>query len=396
MQLDFSDFGIWLSHWSFSFLPFRNDFHLVMPQDPPSQPDESGIPLKPRPTLANLGKINTELNLWALDNENPELAPPVVESDEPSDRLLEVEDLPNVTVIPESKPLEKVDRLQIKPVWTKPSSSGRPILKAVPTMGIEFDDLGNWEEDEISPPKDEILTPKDEISPPKDEISTPEDEVRDQPEHPPASESVPEPAAQELPAGAIPAADVPAPDALPSLEQPVSLSKLEKIGLITLFAVLLLGGGGFLFSSIYDLPSEPERVMARDFPIKGERLEIKAATTYWRPPIATGDNRDTFRRGTVFIPAIKLTIGSGSGALRFVFRNQDGDPIGDVQTRTVSAGETIEIPATAGFDDAGMHAAYRTGQDKPWTITVKEAASVNAANEAFMKFFEINISTDLR
>jgi hypothetical protein len=272
-------------------------------------------------------------------------------------------------------------------------------------MGIEFDDLGNWEEDEISPPKDEILTPKDEISTPEDEISTPkdeiltpEDEVRDQPEHPPASESVPEPAARELPAGAIPAADVPVPDALPSLEQPVSLSKLEKIGLITLFAVLLLGGGGFLFSSIYDLPSEPERVMARDFPIKGERLEIKAATTYWRPPIATGDNRDTFRRGTVFIPAIKLTIGSGSGsgALRFVFRNQDGDPIGDVQTRTVSAGETIEIPATAGFDDAGMHAAYRTGQDKPWTITVKEAASVNAANEAFMKFFEINISTDLR
>jgi len=379
-----------------------------MPQDPPSSPDESSIPLKPRPTLANLGKTNTELNLWSLDDEESKLALPAEDNDEPLHRLLEVEDLPNVTVLPESKPLEKVDRLQIKPVWTKPSSGGRPILKAVPTMGIEFDDLDNWEEDEIPTPKDEIPTPKDEIPtpkdeipPPKDEIPPPKDEIRNhQPEPKPASESESEsvhgPAAQELPIVAIPAAAVPAPDALPSLKRLVSLSKLEKIGLITLFAVLILGGGGFLFSSIYGLPSEPERVMAHDFPIKGERLEIKAATTYWRPPIATGDNRDTFRRGTVFIPAIKLTIGSGSGALRFVFRNQDGEPIGDVQTRAVSAGEIIEIPATAGFDDAGMHAAYRTGESKPWTITVKEAASVNAANEAFKKFFEINISTDLR
>jgi hypothetical protein len=43
-----------------------------------------------------------------------------------------------------------------------------------------------------------------------------------------------------------------------------------------------------------------------------------------------------------------------------------------------------------------MHAAYRTGQSKPWTIQVLEGPSETAANAEFKKLFEINISTDRR
>ena len=56
----------------------------------------------------------------------------------------------------------------------------------------------------------------------------------------------------------------------------------------------------------------------------------------------------------------------------------------------------LQIAATAGFEDLGMHAAYRTGQSKPWTIEVLEAPSESAANAEFKKLFEINISTDRR
>jgi hypothetical protein len=53
----------------------------------------------------------------------------------------------------------------------------------------------------------------------------------------------------------------------------------------------------------------------------------------------------------------------------------------------------LQVASTAGFDDVGMHAAYRTGQTQAWSIEVREASSVTAANEEFKKLIEIPIST---
>ena len=78
------------------------------------------------------------------------------------------------------------------------------------------------------------------------------------------------------------------------------------------------------------------------------------------------------------------------------FRDQDGLVTGDAVTRAIQPGVPLQIAATAGFEDVGMHAAYRTGQSKPWTIEVLEAPSATSANAEFKKLFEINISTDRR
>jgi hypothetical protein len=54
------------------------------------------------------------------------------------------------------------------------------------------------------------------------------------------------------------------------------------------------------------------------------------------------------------------------------------------------------VAATAGFEDVGMHAAYRTGQSEPWSVQVYEAPSEDTPGPAFKKLFEMNVSTDLR
>jgi post-segregation antitoxin (ccd killing protein) len=54
------------------------------------------------------------------------------------------------------------------------------------------------------------------------------------------------------------------------------------------------------------------------------------------------------------------------------------------------------VAATSGFEDVGMHAAYRTGQSRLWTIEVLEAQAETSPNADFIKLFEIEVSTDRR
>ena len=93
---------------------------------------------------------------------------------------------------------------------------------------------------------------------------------------------------------------------------------------------------------------------------------------------------------------LELKVSGGPAMLRVHFRNEDHSVVGDAVTYTVKQGGKVQIPATAGFDDPGMHAAYRTGQSKPWTIEVFEASSDDASGSDFKKLFEMNISTDRR
>ena len=170
-----------------------------------------------------------------------------------------------------------------------------------------------------------------------------------------------------------------------SLVPHLGLSKLERIGLWSLLGVLLIGGGILYFSTIHRLPTETLRVKVGDFPVKGRHITILSADTFWRAPIMEGKNVETFRRGTQLLPVVTLAASGGPAAVRLFFRNEDGLVMGDAVTRTIQSGAPLEIAATAGFEDVGMHAAYRTGQSKPWTIEVFEAPAATSPISGFQE-----------
>jgi hypothetical protein len=43
-----------------------------------------------------------------------------------------------------------------------------------------------------------------------------------------------------------------------------------------------------------------------------------------------------------------------------------------------------------------MHAAYRTGESKPWKVEVYEGGGENVSKESFVKLFEMDISAERR
>lgn len=180
-----------------------------------------------------------------------------------------------------------------------------------------------------------------------------------------------------------------------SLRPHLGLSKFERIGLIALAVLLVMVAGGIFMYSLNRLPTESKRAQANDFPIKGAHLTISSAESYWRAPITEGPDADTFRRETQLLPVLEMALSGGPAAIRVLFRNDDRVVVGDAVTRTVRDG-TVKIAATAGFDDIGMHAAYRTGESKPWTIEVYEAPTEETTGKDFKKLFELNISTDRR
>ncbi len=175
-----------------------------------------------------------------------------------------------------------------------------------------------------------------------------------------------------------------------------SLSKIEKIAISGLVAALALGAILSLIHFYSQVPTRPLVAEEVDFPVSGKIIEITAASTYWRQPATTGEKADVVRRGTQLIPVVKLSLNSKSGAIRVFFRNEDGLVVGDGITRSVKGSTEVIVPATAGFEDVGMHTAYRTGDGKRWIVQVFEAPSATAPREKFHKLLETEISTQIR
>ena len=171
-----------------------------------------------------------------------------------------------------------------------------------------------------------------------------------------------------------------------------SLSIIEKIAISCLCAALALGAILTLIHFSNRVPTRPLVAEEIDFPVSGKIVEITAASTYWRKPITTGDTADVVRRGTQLIPVLKLSLNSKSGAIRVFFRNEDGLVVGDGITRSVKGNTEVIVPATAGFDDVGMHTAYRTGDGKRWIVQVFEAPSAKAPGKSFRKILETEIA----
>ncbi len=311
--------------------------------------------------MGNLGKDTTEVDLWAfddLDAASEEILPPAAE---PAAR-----EIPKLRKTESSKVRETKEDAAPKPMGSQEAvkvnvSKNRGMIATGTSAGHskpggDFDDLDHWDESAIP---EAAAEPAREVTPPAVERV----------EMPPPVKSAP---------------------VAPELK--LNLSKFERIGLLTLLAVLVLGGIAVFLGTINRLPTGSDRTKANDFPIQGQHLAIASATSFWRAP----KSAETVRRGTQLMPVLELTSTGSPAAIRVFFRNGDGEVVGDAVTRRVQAGAPLQIAATAGFDDVGMHAAYRTGRDKAWTIEVLEAPSENASGADFKKLFEMDVSQERR
>lgn len=167
-------------------------------------------------------------------------------------------------------------------------------------------------------------------------------------------------------------------------------SMLATLVLLAGFAVLMF------FPAIESLPDEKQRAAIEDFPKQGKHLTVKSARTYWREPVEDGPEADVFKRGTALLPAIDMEVEGGPAALRILFRGEDGAAIGDSVTREIHGGELIKAAGTEGFPEVGMHAAYRTGQSRPWMVQVYEAEPGSTQIDDFVLIFEMDMSARLK
>lgn len=368
---------------------------------PPSSSDGSSLPSRHRPSKRDLIKDSTELDLWAFDEparpekESAAVAP---KSDRSSGipvprssgnvRKPRVGGLPKSeeSPLPQSPETEERIQINVNKKGPKAQPASRPVHHS--KIGGEFDELDDGNEPEPEPEVLKVVPEAEAVS--LDEPAPPEPVIEEilqetpPPVAPPVSEQ--DEFSPRVRENAEPV----------SLRPHLGLSKVERIGLAALLGVLLIGGGVVYFKTIHHLPVGSGRLEENDFPVKGAHLTIVSAANYWRAPITDGAYVETVRRGTQLVPVIDLSVKGGPAAVRVFFRNGDGDVIGDAVTRTIHAGGALEVAATAGFEDVGMHAAYRTGQSKPWTVQVYEAPSENSPGPAFKKLFEMNVSTDRR
>ena len=374
MQLEFSrtsDSAFALVKVGVRALNFRK--LLTMTPNPPASPDGSALPPRHRPSMGNLAKDTTEQDLWAFDDIDPmaeeitESPPKSIEQKIPVPRETEKIKVRQLTDPTPSKSSSYQDSVRVN-VGKSQTMAHVELTSGQSKPGREFDDLDHWDEPNAAVPILQI--PAETVAPTAPAAVSPPPPELDDEFSPPVREQ---------------AAPV-------SLRPRMKLTKLERLGLVAL-CVLLLGGAAMAFlNTINRLPTDSGRVKANDFPIRGSHITIHSAVSFWRAPKAA----DTARRGTQLVPVVDLTSSGGPAAIRVFFRNSDGDVIGDAVTRFLQAGGKLQVAATAGFDDVGMHAAYRTGGNKAWTIEVLEAATENAPGPEFKRLFEMNISTDRR
>lgn len=357
------------------------------------------------------------MDLWAFDDlepdENDSSLPPsrAAESVVPTPRDMGARRQPAKPVTPpedteiDAMPIPKVVaakesiRVNVNKSRPKPNLPG----PAHSNAGSDFDDLDSWEDEEpekevpalrvidtpipkeIPEPADETMAPVE----PEDVEVEPAGELdssREEPTKKEISETVPVKKAEEKRPVASPAKG-------PGLN--LNLSGLEKLGLVILLALLVVGGGVAYFMTVNRLKKEDHLVRANDFPISGKNVKIQSADSFWRAPVVEGPNADTVRRGTQLLPVLELAVEGGPAELRILFRNAKGDLVGDAVTRQSGTGGKVEAAATAGFDDLGMYAAYRTGTEKPWTVEVHEVSSGDSQAKT-TKLFQIQIATDSR
>ncbi|HEY1121513.1 MAG TPA: hypothetical protein VGE67_07920, partial [Haloferula sp.] len=184
------------------------------------------------------------------------------------------------------------------------------------------------------------------------------------------------------------------------------LNRQEVIGIAT-FAVVALIASVWMLTRFFTLLTFTRDSDSRpDYPLKGELVQIASGSTFWREPVRTGENRDVAKREVIMIPVLELSLDpekSGGGSLRVIFRNAEGEPVGDPITRSFGAGRfegsgnaSSSFAATDGFTAEGEFQAYRTGKGKLWTADVLEGPPGGTPASAFKKLSSIPIFPERR
>ncbi len=383
-----------------------------MTPTPPSSPDGSPLPPRHRPTLGNLAKDTTELDLWAFEDdldlageqEEPRADERPVRSSgkeipAPRERQVSKPRENDDNKVPKT-PTGNEDRIRMNISRARPVSKSSGITTPQSKPESDFDDLDHWEDAKVETeigelPAEVPLAREPEIPAPMAAMPVAEEleplpEVSAPPLEVPAAVAPHDPLDEFSPVVPVDAKPI-------SMRPHLGLSKIERIGLIALMVLLLGGALTILIISLKRLPTESDKADAQDFPIKGAHFSIRSAKSFWRMPVTDGPNPDVCRRGTQLLPVLELDLASSApAAMRILFRNDERTLVGDAVTHAVSADGKLSIAATAGFDDLGMYAAYRTGESKHWTLEVYEAPSEDTAGKDFKKLFEMNISTDRR
>lgn len=407
-----------------------------MTPPPPAETDGPSLPPRHRPNKDSLASDTTERGFWDLDDLTD--VPPV------SPALAKIEPRRNFSVSDSEPPAvaqksnDSVPVLPSKNTFNRRMSgvekfmSSRDAKAAVEpeadtdtetgaeaevkaeaprpftphggnSMESDFDDLERWESPAARP-----ATPRPAVSlaaevvasrdlPPTAE-PTPAPAVSPAPAEPLQAEPADAPTGWNPPAASADVSDdefVPVgdPNAKPfSLRPLLKLTRLEMICMACLGLFLLAGGVWVYQHSLKRIGRSDASHGRADYPVRGSHLTVTRLVSYWRQPLAT----ETVRRGVVLIPVVELTVSGGPGAIRVVFVNEHGKESGDLITRAVNGEATLVIPATDGFEDVSMHAAYRADLSKPWLLQISEAPSAGATRAEFKPLLSEPISPEKR
>lgn len=269
----------------------------------------------------------------------------------------------------------------------------------------DFDDLASWDVGDPNAPAAAIEDVFDELSDQpsrslqsaaaRAHLTDPDDPPAEpSPADEPQTDATPEPAASPPPPADEFSARPLRTDAKIQWIPKLNLKTHEKIGIIA-FAILLVGGAAWAYHSSVSRLAEGKPDPISKLPAQGSHVTITKVETYWRAPITSGDDRETVRRGVELIPVAEITA-TGEGAIRVIFSNDRNTDVGDPATRKISGETTLVIPATAGFDDTGSHAAYQAGLTKHWHVNIAEADSATAGGSDFKPVSRIAIGPTLR
>lgn len=390
----------------------------------------SGLPGRNRPQLSDLSRETTEDDLWNLDEEpavsrprQAKLTPPPAPIKEPAAPLEAPTPLeppmprgltsPVKPLSPRTAQPDEIGDLDESDSAPPPAPEEEPV--AALTSAID-DDLDEVETPAAPPvaatPKAKGKTKKTPAAPV--ELPAPPEE--------PAPVAVDTPAAVDAPEGYYEdeePTDEPVASHAPRENRPRGaaaaergsiprprLNRCEVIGIASFAVVVMIAAVWVLSHFFSQLSFTRESDSRPSYPLKGELARVASATTFWREPVRSGENRDVARREVVLIPVLELSLDpehSGGGSLRVIFRNSEGQPLGDPITRSFGAGRfeasgsaTISFAATDGFIEDGDFQAYRTGKGKLWTADVLEGPPGDSPANTFKKLSSIPILPDRR
>lgn len=344
-----------------------------MPAEPPSQPDPKD---RLRPISPDSSKEATEGDLWNLDDEP-------MERQAPRPREAATPSRPAAAEASSSSEPQAPASRKIAPRGKTPAHGEDRRTPFMPTEpSPQQDEIGELEEAPEDAEEESVLIvlPDDEEDYPAPSLAV-QEEQEDQA------------AAPTAPRENRPRTEIPSPAATGTPLQLPKFNPRELIGVAAVAFVLLLGAIWVISRFFTQVAIESPHAKAPSYPVKGSQATLAAGDSYWRAPIREGAEAEKIKREAQVIPVVELSLDPGAssqGALRLEFHNDRGEKVGDVITRGFQGGRfqasndaKLVIPATDGFDSEGDFNAYLTSETPPWTVEVREGASIDGGSASF-------------